>query len=271
MGTRRKFLTDFGILAGAAGLSGLPLDVEKRQDRSGKAGKKPKMTLQFRPYELHLKHVFTLASGSRTSTPDMLTEIRYDDYVGYGEASMPPYLGESVESAGNFLRKVDLSGFDSPFLTEDILAMVDSIAPGNHAAKASIDIALHDLTGKIMNQPWYRIWGLDPSKTPDTSFTIGIDTPEVVREKVKEAAPYNILKVKLGQRNDKEMITTIRGVTDKPICVDVNQGWKDRNMALDMIHWLKEQGIVFVEQPMPKEALDDAAWLTSEQSAACNS
>jgi L-alanine-DL-glutamate epimerase-like enolase superfamily enzyme len=145
---------------------------------------------------------------------------------------------------------------------DDILAYVDSVMPGNCAAKAAIDIALHDLVGKIMGQPWYKIWGFDPAYTPNTSFTIGIDTPEMVRQKVGEADPYKILKVKLGMATDKEMIETIRSVSDKPLCVDVNQGWTDKKMALEMIYWLKEKGVVFVEQPMPKTAFDDMAWLT---------
>jgi L-alanine-DL-glutamate epimerase-like enolase superfamily enzyme len=145
---------------------------------------------------------------------------------------------------------------------EEILTYIDQLAPGNYAAKASVDIALHDLVGKLMKQPWYRIWGLNPERTPNTSFTIGIDKPEVVKEKVREASPYKILKVKLGQGNDKEMIESVRSVTDTLICVDVNQGWTDRNLALEMIHWLKEQGVVFVEQPMPKTAIDDITWLT---------
>ncbi len=113
-----------------------------------------------------------------------------------------------------------------------------------------------------MKQPWYKIWGFDPSDTPNTSFTIGIDTPEVVKQKVTEAAPFKILKVKLGLSTDRQMIETIRSVTDRPLCVDVNQGWTDRVKALEMIHWLKEKGVVFVEQPMPKTAIDDMAWLT---------
>lgn len=192
----------------------------------------------------------------------MLTCLEFDGIFGYGEASMPPYLGESVDSATKFLSALDLSQFKDPFQMDDILAYVDSVMPGNCAAKASVDIALHDLVGKIMGQPWYKIWGFDPADTPNTSFTIGIDTPEVVRQKVAEAAPYNILKVKLGMATDKEMVETIRSVTDKPLCVDVNQGWTDRNKALEMIHWLKEKGVVFVEQPMPKTAIDDMAWLT---------
>jgi L-alanine-DL-glutamate epimerase-like enolase superfamily enzyme len=194
----------------------------------------------------------------------MLTEIEFDGAVGFGEASMPPYLGESHETANLFLSKVDLTKFSSPFLMEEILAYVDQIAPGNYAAKASIDIALHDLVGKLMKQPWYRIWGLNPEHTPDTSFTIGIDKPEVVKEKVREAAAYRILKVKLGQGNDKEMIQAVRSVTDKALCVDINQGWTDRSMALEMTQWLKEQGVVFVEQPMPKASVDDIAWLTQK-------
>jgi L-alanine-DL-glutamate epimerase-like enolase superfamily enzyme len=113
-----------------------------------------------------------------------------------------------------------------------------------------------------MGQPWYKIWGLSAEKTPVTSFTIGIDSPEVVQQKVKEAAEFKILKVKLGRENDREMIETIRSVTDVTLCVDVNQGWKDKQMALEMIHWLNEQGVKYVEQPMPKESVDDIAWLT---------
>ena len=220
------------------------------------------MRLRFRPYTLELRHTFTIATSSRTTTPVMLTEIEYDGVIGYGECSMPPYLGESHETATAFLSKVDLTSYENPFELETILAEIDALDPGNPAAKASIDIALHDLLGKLMGQPWYNIWGFKKEKTPYTSFTIGIDTPEVVRAKTREAAPYAILKVKLGRDTDKMMIETIRSVTDKPICVDVNQGWKDKNTALEMIHWLKDRGVVFVEQPLPKDQIDDMAWLT---------
>lgn len=175
---------------------------------------------------------------------------------------MPPYLGESHASAQDFLLKVDLTRFSSPFLIEDILSYVDEIAPGNYAAKASVDIALHDLVGKLMQQPWYRIWGLNPEHAPCSSFTIGIDQPEVVKEKTREASSFKILKVKLGGGNDREMIEAVRSVTQVPLGVDVNQGWKDKNMALDMIHWLHEQGVVYIEQPMAKTAVDDMAWIT---------
>jgi L-Ala-D/L-Glu epimerase len=230
---------------------------EKRIDirRSGT------MTLRFYPYTLELKHAFTLAGSSRTTTPVMMVEVELDGVTGYGEASMPPYLGESHDSARTFLSRVDLSKYSDPFQLEDILADIDALAPGNPAAKAAVDIALHDWVGKKLNSPWYRIWGLNPAKTPVTTFTIGIDTKEVVRQKVAEAEVYKVLKVKLGRENDREMIETIRDVTDKPIRTDVNQGWKNRNEALKMIEWLATKGVEFVEQPMPKEQIDDLAWL----------
>jgi len=224
--------------------------------------KSGKFTLYYKSYSLKLKHMFTVASNSRSTTPVVLVALGFEDYIGFGEASMPPYLGESHESALSFLERVDLSAFHTPFLTEDILTYIDAIKAGNTAAKASIDIALHDLLGKIMGQPWYRIWGYNPENTPNTSFTIGIDAPDIVRKKVAEAKPYKLLKVKLGLHSDKMMINTIRELTDTPICVDVNQGWKDKEQALEMAHWLAEKGVVFIEQPMPKEQIDDNAWLT---------
>jgi L-alanine-DL-glutamate epimerase-like enolase superfamily enzyme len=257
---RRNFLRTSGLvtLAGVAGGESLFAASQKTKVRTSKKG----LSLSFIPYDLQLVHVFTLSNSSRKNTPDVLTCIEFDGVAGYGEASMPPYLGESIDSVTRFLSSLDLSQFNDPFQMDDILEYVDSVMPGNTAAKAAVDIALHDLVGKLMKQPWYKIWGYDPANTPNTSFTIGIDTPEVVRQKVAEAAPYKILKVKLGQSTDRLMIETIRSVTDKPLCVDVNQGWTDRVQALETIHWLKDNGVVFVEQPMPKTAVDDMAWLT---------
>ncbi len=220
-----------------------------------------KMKFSFRPYTLELKHVFTVAVSSRTTTPVMLTEIEYEGVKGYGEASMPPYLGESQETATKFLSRVNLEQFDDPFEMEKILEYVDSIDEKNTAAKASVDIALHDLVGKLIGKPWYKIWGFDKTKTPYTTFTIGIDKPDVVRQKVKEAEEFKILKVKLGRDNDREMIETIRSVTDKPLTADANQGWKDKHYALEMIQWLSEQNVLYIEQPMPKEMIEENAWI----------
>ena len=257
---RRNFIRTTGltVLTGAAGVETLFASAEKMSAQKKARG----LLLHFLPYDLQLRHTFTLANSSRKNTPDVLTRLEWEGVAGYGEASMPPYLDESVETATRFLSSLDISQFNDPFQMDDILQYVDSVIPGNTAAKAAVDIALHDLVGKLMKQPWYKIWGFDPAKTPNTSYTIGIDTPEVVRQKVAEAAPYKILKVKLGLSTDRLMIETIRSVTDRPLCVDVNQGWTDRVKALETIHWLKENGVVFVEQPMPKTAIDDMAWLT---------
>lgn len=266
---RRDFLKTAAVATAGSGLlySCRPImdkgDSLPRPYSINTHGATARMKLRYEPYELKLAHTFTVASYSRTTTPDVQVEIEYDGFIGYGEASMPPYLGHTVESVCAFLAKVDLEQFADPFCIEDIMAYVDSISEGDAPAKAAIDIALHDLVGKLLGQPLYRIWGYDAAKAGSTTFTIGIDTADVVREKTLECAEkFNILKVKVGLENDEEMIRTIRSVTDLPLAVDANQGWKDKYKALDEILWLKEQGIVMVEQPMPKEQLDDIAWVT---------
>ena len=269
---RRDFLKTAALATASSGLlahevAAHPL-VSHPFHINRQVGSRPHMTLRFFPYELKLRHVFTVATYSRSTTPDVQVEIEYDGITGYGEASMPPYLQQelgTLESVQAFLAQVQtlISEFPDPFQLEEILNHIDSLSTGNAAAKAAVDIALHDLVGKLLGAPWYRIWGLDPAKTPSTTFTIGIDTPDVVRQKTRECAErFNILKVKLGRDNDKEMIETIRSVTDLPIAIDANQGWKDKQQALDMIHWLHEKGIVMIEQPMPKEQLDAIAWVT---------
>lgn len=267
---RRDFLKKGALAAAGAGLLGsgttLARGLELTDDHKSvyfNVNGKARMHLTFEPYELKLKHVFTVSSFSRSTTPDVQVRIDYDGYTGYGEASMPPYLGQTVESVCSFLKKVDLEKFPDPFCIDDILTYIDSLSDGDSAAKAAVDIALHDLVGKIIGAPWHRMLGLNPEKTPNTTYTIGIDTDEMVKLKTREVAgQFKILKVKLGTPRDREMIRAIREVSDLPIAVDVNQGWKNKKKALDEIFWLKEQGIVMVEQPMPKEMLDANAWLT---------
>ena len=267
---RRDFIKTSVLGSVAAGTLGTGLITGCRNENSrpasfnfNKLGSGSGLKLSFEPYELQLRHTFTVSSFSRKTTPGVQVRLEYEGYTGYGEASMPPYLGQSVETVTSFLKKTDLSQFNDPMRLESILDYVDSLSPGDGAAKAAIDIALHDLVGKLIGLPWWRIWGLDKENTPDTTFTIGIDTPDIIRQKTRECADkFNILKVKVGLDNDKEIISTIREVTDLPLAVDANQGWKDREKALDEIFWLKENGVVMVEQPMAKERLDDNAWIT---------
>ncbi|MDR2146839.1 MAG: twin-arginine translocation signal domain-containing protein [Tannerella sp.] len=261
MQNRRNFIKTAATLSAAAGLTSS--GAVKAFNLNKLTGSTGKMKLTFKPYDLQLRHVFTISNSSRTTTQAVLTQIEYEGVTGYGEASLPPYLGETQASVTEFLKKVDLSQFANPFDLEDILTYIDKITENNTAAKASVDIALHDLVGKLMGQPWHKIGGLDKTKAPSTTFTIGIDTVDVVKQKTREdEVRFNILKVKLGSDHDREIIEAIRSVTDKPLSIDANQGWKDRHEALDMIFWLKEKGAVMVEQPMSKHDLEGNAWVT---------
>jgi L-Ala-D/L-Glu epimerase len=265
MTTRRNFLkasallTAYSLIAPKS-LFSQPIKASRQKNSPGSK----LLQITFKPYEAKLIHPFTVSGYTRTTTPIVLTEVTYDGITGYGEASMPPYLGENIPSVMAFLEKVNLKQFHNPFELDDILTYVDSIAINNTAAKASVDIALHDLVGKLIGQPWHRIWGYTPSKAPVTTFTIGIDTEDVVKEKTKETTPYKVIKVKLGmdEATDKMMINAVRSVTDKPIRVDANQGWKDKHHALKMIEWLATKNVDFVEQPLPKHNLEDMAWVT---------
>lgn len=223
------------------------------------------MELRLKPFDLQLKHTFGVSGHTRTSTPLILVEVVQNGITGFGEASMPPYLGENQETALRYLRKVKLGQFGKLESRDDIASVMeyaDSLSPGDAAAKAALDIALHDLLGKLQGEPCYKLFGTSPAAMPVTSFTIGIDTPEMIRNKVKEAEGFKVLKVKLGSDHDKEIIEAVRSETDLPLCVDANQGWKDRSQALEMTGWLSERKVLFIEQPMPKEDREGNAWLT---------
>lgn len=219
------------------------------------------MKIIWKQCELTLKHTFRISRSASTSATVVILELEHDGIVGYGEASPTKRYGESVETISAFLGMIDLSQFESPLFLDDILEYVDAIEPGNTSAKCAVDLALHDWMGKKFNAPLYQLWGLNPAKSPLSSFTIAIDTREVVEQKVHEAEEYPILKVKVGSDNDEEMINTIRKITDKVLYVDANEGWKDRNLALKRIQWLKDRNVGFIEQPMPSSQLDDIKWL----------
>lgn len=278
--TRRDFLKKAGLLSAVSVVSPaalIPAAGSSREAYSG-AGKVTaghtrhtggRIEMEWEDFNGILKHTFTISGSSRSSTPIVLTRLSYDGYTGYGEAAMPPYLGETAASVNGFLQRVRkevLPGFNDPFRIQEIMEETDRLAAGNTAAKASVDIALHDLTGKIMGQPWWKIWGFSPEKTPYTSFTIGYDDDDdTVRAKTGEASWTKVLKVKLGMGDEKDrrMVRLVREVNGTaPLYVDANQGWTDRERALDMIYWLKGQGAVLVEQPMSKYDLDSHAWLT---------
>lgn len=220
------------------------------------------MKLSYYPYTIKLKQRFTISTNSRISTPAIMVEIEHDELVGFGEASLPPYLIEDQVSVINFLKKVNLEVFNDPLDLESIIQFIDKIEEGNNAAKAAVDIALHDLAGKILNVPLYKFLNNPKRDNLFSSYTIGITDEENLRMRIEDASEFKILKVKLGTKDDKKIIKVIRSLTDKPIYVDVNQGWNDKYFALDIISFLKEQNVILVEQPFSKENLKDAAWLT---------
>ncbi len=222
------------------------------------------MKLTFTRYSLKLKHSFTIAGNSRTTTPLVLLQLQHTDFIGYGEASLPPYLAETQDTVCGFLGALKLDMFTDQFDFDSILEYVMNFLPGNMAAKAAIDMALHDLLGKLLNKPCFEIFKANPDKMPETSFTIGIDSPEVIRLKVSEAGQFKLLKIKLGGINDREIVNAVRQVSFKPLCVDANQGWTDKYQALDMIYWLRDEGVRFIEQPMPKASTKDMIWLTEQ-------
>jgi L-alanine-DL-glutamate epimerase-like enolase superfamily enzyme len=221
------------------------------------------MKLRFEPHTLFFIHPFKIAHGTRSSTPVVLTQIEGEGITGYGEASMPPYLGEDHTTVIAFLRKAAsfLETVSIPFDISTLVRTIDEIAAGNTAAKASIDIALHDLYGKLEQRSCWKMFDCDKEKTPFTTFTLGIDEPEVIRTKISEGNEFKVLKVKLNGTDDRKAINTIRNITDKPIAIDVNQGWKTKEQAIEMITWLENRNVLFVEQALPKEDLDAARWL----------
>ena len=220
------------------------------------------MKVEYSPFELQLRYPFTISGFSRTATPLMLLSLHYDGITGHGEASMVPYMGENIKTATAFLQKADLSWVKYPFDFAEITSYLHSLSAGDLNIKAAIDIALHDLQGKVEGIPCYQMFHANPLAMPVTSVTIGIDTPEVVMKKAEEACDAHVLKVKLGSDNDRELIETIRSVSNKPLYVDANQGWSDPEIALDLIYWLHEQNVKLVEQPMSRNDIEGNAWIT---------
>ena len=218
------------------------------------------MKINFEAFQLALNYPFKISDYSRTIPPIVFVRIFADGFEGIGEASMPPYLGESIESASAFLSQVKFDSFSS---IPEMLAYVDEISSGNYAAKAAVDLALHDWYGKKNNISLYKHFGSDPSRMPPTSFTLGIDSIDVLKEKIKDTEPFHRIKIKLGSDNDKEIVNNIRNLTSKEILVDANRGWKTKEQAVEMIDWLATKNCILVEQPMPIDSYEDMLWVKS--------
>jgi len=225
-----------------------------RGDRGGEA----RFGLEWTEVELALRHPWTIARGTSLSKTNVLTRLTCAGYEGLGEAAPNARYGESAATVTKAL--ADLAPRLEAGSTEldDVLDHVDAALPGQGAARAAIDIALHDWLGRRDGMPLWRLLGADPRRAPVTSMSIGLDRIEIVQEKVREAEGFQVLKIKVGGPDDLGMIEAIRTVTDRPLYVDANEGWSDPDRAVEMIRRLEGMGVVLVEQPLPAADLDGA-------------
>ena len=187
-----------------------------------------------------------------------------DGITGRGEGAPIVRYHENVQAAQKAAESArELLLAADPMQFAKIMSQVFQHVPGNWAGKAAIDIALMDWVGQKLGIPLYSLFGLDPADAPVTTFSIGIDTPEITRQKTREAAEYPVLKIKVGLATDEPTIEAVRSVTKKPLRVDANEGWKDKEEAVRKINWLEKQGVEFMEQPMPAEMIEETRWVRS--------
>lgn len=212
-------------------------------------------------YEVQLRHAWTLSRGTWNTRRNLIVRIEKDGVFGFGESAPIARYNESAETGLAFIEKA------KPVLQKDLWAFherwneVDALAPGEHAAKAALDLAVLDWIGKKLGVPVYRLLGLAPDKDMVTTMTIAIDEVPVMQDKIREAADFLVYKIKVGTPDDRKIIEGCRAVTDKPFRVDANEGWKDREQALEMIRWMAGLNVEIMEQPMPADRLDDVAWI----------
>jgi L-alanine-DL-glutamate epimerase-like enolase superfamily enzyme len=230
-------------------------------DESGRKATRP-ATLETEIVRLQLRHTWTTVMSSSNYRDNLLVRLNCGDVTGRGEGAPIVRYHENAESARRALESVSqLVGATDPWHFEKLMAEVFRRISGEYAAKAALDISLMDAAGQRLGVPLYRYFGLDRNDAPVTTFSIGIDTPETTRQKVLEAEQFPVLKIKVGLQNDEETIESVRSVTKKPIRVDANEGWKDKEEAVRKINWLESRGVEFVEQPMPASMLEETRWV----------
>lgn len=214
---------------------------------------------------LELRHTFRIARSADEFRESVIVRLEDGGLEGFGEAAPSPRYGQSAASAERALASLDPALLEPADRVEEAIARASRALGGEWAALAAIDIALHDLLGKRLGTPLYAHFGLDPGGTPATSYTIGIDEPAVVAEKIREAAGFPVLKIKLGLENDREIMETVRSLTDRPVRVDANEGWT-RDEALEKMRWLEGKNVEFVEQPLAAADLEGVRWLAARTS-----
>ena len=221
-------------------------------------------SLETKILRLNLQHTWTTTMSSSAWRDTLHVAYSLDGITGHGEGAPIVRYHEDAEGALKAVESVrDLILAADPMRFSNLMADVFRRVPGNWAGKAAIDIAIMDWVGQKLGIPLYQWLGLDPAGTPLTTFSIGIDTPEITRQKTREAADYPILKVKVGLATDEPTIEAVRSVTDKKLRVDANEGWKDKEEAVRKINWLEQHGVEFIEQPMPAEMIEETRWVRS--------
>jgi L-alanine-DL-glutamate epimerase-like enolase superfamily enzyme len=213
---------------------------------------------------LNLRHTWTTVMSSSEYRDNLHLRYTRDGVTGLGEGAPIVRYKEDAASARKTVESLRaLLESADPWQFSKVMDEIAARVKGEYAAKAAIDIALLDWVTQKLGVPLYRYFGLDPKAAPVTTFSIGIDTPDMIRQKVREAEPFPILKIKVGLSTDEEVIAAVRSVTSKPLRVDANEGWKDKEEAVRKINWLASQGVEFIEQPMPAEMLEETAWVRS--------
>lgn len=211
---------------------------------------------------LMLTHTWTISRNSSDFKDNVFVRVERDGVVGWGEAAPNVRYGESAEQTIDVLEKARSLVTTSDWLKYvDLREQWERELPGQSCAHAALDMAILDWVGGKLRAPLYRVLGLDPGKAPVTTFSIGIDSPDVIRQKVAEAKEFPVLKIKVGRDNDAEILATVREATDKPLRVDANEGWKDKEQAIEKIQWLAGLGVELIEQPLPAAMIEETAWL----------
>jgi L-alanine-DL-glutamate epimerase-like enolase superfamily enzyme len=214
---------------------------------------------------LQLRHTWTTVMSSSDTRDTILVRYARDGVVGYGEGAPIKRYRETAEEGVQALgavRSLLLAG--DPWQHQQLMAKVVAQLPGQWALKSALNAALLDWVCKRLGVPLYRYLGLDPGQAPVTTFSIGIDNPEVTRQKVREAAEYPVLKIKVGLTSDEATIAAVRSQTRKPLRVDANEGWHSKEEALRKIKWLETQGVELIEQPLPAAMHDEHRWLRQQ-------
>ncbi len=268
---RREWIKIAGTVAGAAGVpfrtfaqsnaARAGSHAQANRPEAGSRAKEP-ARLETEIVRLNLKHTWTTTMSSSEYRDVAFARYTRDGVTGVGEGAPIVRYKEDANSAVAMIEKVrELVRGADPWHYDKVMATVFKQVPGEHAGKAALDIALLDWVATKLGIPLYRLFGLDPADAAVTTMSVGVDTPEMTKKKVEEAADFPVLKIKMGIGKDEATLEAIRAVTNKPLRVDANEGWKSKEEAVEKINWLEKHGVEFVEQPLRADMIEETRWV----------